>query len=329
MARKRKNIMTNERRKIGKTESVEAYSFRIFRYYINGIENETDLINRLSKVSNNVLQMLDDDGNFLLYRACQYHYYILAFMIWERYPNAAIYQKEWHDRNPLQIAIILHKKKHNMIHDALNYLLDNGYAAKIINQHDNNGNTPLHYSCMLAIWHRPTTFRKLLNQPGILVDVKNDQGNTPLHIACQNCREDILSDMIECADVDFNKIDNNGENAVHHLIQGYIKNSSIPNKRRNFLHCMNIILKKYPHLASQQNRDKESSYKYACIIQKSVVESGLAGSFKLLNCSHHYVFNTVTLDVEKQFWSSLIKTLHDYQTESKFRMYQFFINNAI
>ena len=470
MARKRRNVMLNERRKKGKTENQESYSFRIFRYYINGITYENDLIIRLSQISNNVLQMLDDDGNLLLYRAIKHGYYQLALMIWERYPNAAMLQKTWNDRNPLQIAIIEgrndiarilltevstisnlkdgsgetalfyacyndqvdlvhliiqnkctninhqddrgrtalhiachhrafkcikyflnhtntifsiedtdgntafdcyffwvsknteipddhlfalfarkydtimkqdHKRKYNMIHEyacrrynnffGLDHLLDNGYATKMINQQDDNGNTPLHHSCKLAIWNRPVLFRRLLNQPEILVDIKNDHGETPLHVACRYCRLDILQDMIQRSDINFNNIDNNGENAIHHLIHGYIQyNYGVPNKVRSFLGCMNTILTKYPHLVIQQNIANESSFQYACIMHKAVVEVGLVGSYqwRYLQRSYH-LHNTYTYDEQKDFWSSLKDTFQKYMTEAKFRMYNFIMRNYI
>lgn len=481
MVRKRRNINTFAFFKKLKKESYEDYNvycFRELRYQITyddrcyGCPSEQYLIEMVEAVSSLVLQMVDEEGNLLLYYALANNYNTLAMKIWELYPNAVKHQKQWWDRNPLHIAIIqgrhdiiqilldgeltyseyelLNKEDYyretalyyacshnnhklvkkilysistninhqdvsgktafhicceqkakecieifcndesvnpflkdcndqtpfvsyinattiflpswrrrgnppvpprkqqfdehiinilaqkeykyitnnddkrgfNVLHanaksprytyDTFNYLLDSSSAQYMLNQQDEFGNTPLHYAT------EEFFVNKLINQPGVQIDVKNDKGRTPFHFACYNARSFIIKDFLKRPDVNLLMIDNGGENALHHMMQGlrrYHCNSA------EYMNSLNILLNANPFLVNNPNKSNESAYEYAIKMQN-------AFDFN----QNYFILNRKTIDTTnepdyvpdetKRVLPFVIQTLKDYQTEARHRMFK-------
>ena len=71
----------------------------------------------------------------------------------------------------------------------------------------------------------------------------------------------LVDDFFEDEGADSNMIDNGGENALHHLIQGFIK---APNNIDKFIDTVHILLNNNPFLVKINNNFGESTYDYAC-----------------------------------------------------------------
>ena len=67
----------------------------------------------------------------------------------------------------------------------IDFLIENGYVA-LINQQDIEGNTPIHHAAKMAInaYCKHKIILKLIQQPIMMHNVRNDKGRTPLHTAC-------------------------------------------------------------------------------------------------------------------------------------------------
>lgn len=104
------------------------------------------------------------------------------------------------------------------------FFLEHWSPTRMINQQDEDGNTPLHYACNGFVYDandkNGRRFATLIKQPHILVEVPNDKGRTLFHYACFKLRTDVIANTIKRADVNLNAVDNSGEIGLHHMIQG-------------------------------------------------------------------------------------------------------------
>jgi ankyrin repeat protein len=224
-------------------------------------------------------------------------------------------------------------RRYNMIHahvcnnwrdfDAFDYLMRQNYASKLINQQDGLGNTPFHYACSKSNGICENHYKRLIKQPGLLLNMRNDKGRTPFHSACHSMNTVIVTDLIDNPCVNIEMIDKQGENALHHIIQRFIKvyegNTYWKSLCMNTIH---ILLEKNPFLVCQQNYTNETAIDYACICEN--IKPGHISTVVWLNRRPRRMTGYRHGQYNKEFWSSLGKVLKDYQMKARFRMYTYF-----
>jgi ankyrin repeat protein len=215
-------------------------------------------------------------------------------------------------------------RKSNMIHQYVSgcwpvfqlfdYFMANGYEA-LINQQDNNGNTPLHYACKPNTNTPCNHVKKLLERPNLLHNVRNDKGRTPFHDACFHLNYWLVDALFEDKGADSNMIDNGGENALHHLIQGFIK---APNKIDKCIDTVRILLNNNPFLVELKNNFGESAYDYAC---KWISISRGRHMVTLNNKLQRYH----SMTINRQNWTDIVTILEDHRTRARYLMFNYFI----
>jgi ankyrin repeat protein len=224
----------------------------------------------------------------------------------------------------------LNTRQYNLIHahvcghwlyfDAFHFLMSNGYEC-LINQQDLEGNTPLHYACraMNNVHIASNHIIKLNEQPSLLHNIKNDKGRTPLHHACFNLYSWSVAYLLESPCIDVNLTDNGGENALHHIIQGYINNAHSTESCKTTVH---FLLSKNPFLVRQKNNFGETAYDYACRWSKIVNVRDMVpmnGRLRQFLC----------MEYDRKFWNDLITILESYKHVARYYMFDYLIKNNI
>ena len=203
------------------------------------------------------------------------------------------------------------------IFTAFDFFMNNGCEA-IINQQDSKGNTPLHYACKPNTNTKCYHVKKLLEQPSLLHNVRNDKGRTPFHDACFYLNNLLVNAFFENGGADSNMVDYSGENALHHLIQGFIK---APNNIDNFIETVYVLLNNNPFLVKLLNNNGESAYDYAYEWSKIsrgrqiVIMNGKPRRYK-------------SMRINITFWSDLVITLENYRVQARFRMFNHFMEKG-
>jgi ankyrin repeat protein len=217
------------------------------------------------------------------------------------------------------------KRKYNLIHthvckywfdfDAFDFLLNNDDTAYMINQQDRLGNTPFHYSCSRPYGHNTDHYKRLIQQPSLLLNKRNDKGRTPFHSACYVMNPDIISDLIKNG-VNTELIDKQGENALHHIIQRLINRFC---DYSLFLEVIQILLTENPYLVNQKNNSNETPIDYA--IKWDNIHPDETST--LMNNKPRRLYGPYC----KEFWSSLLGVLKQYQLLTRNHMYEYFMKN--
>ena len=219
-------------------------------------------------------------------------------------------------------------RKSNIIHahvsgrwpvfNAFDFFMNNGYED-LINQQDNKGNTPLHNACKPLANTPCNHVNKLLEQPSLVQNVRNDKGRTPFHDACFHLNYWLVDKFFEDNGADSNIFDYGRENALHHLIQGFIKE---PNSIGKCCDTLRILLNNNPFLVKLNNKFGESAYDYAC---------------KWSRISHGRQMVTMngkpqryhSMEINRQIWTDIVRILERYRTEARFRMFSYFIEKDV
>ena len=139
--------------------------------------------------------------------------------------------------------------------ESVRCILNNVYSATINKQND-EGNTPLHLLCKYRAECNIVT--KLLSDPNILVNVRNEKGRTPFHGACYHCNPCMVNRLNEHPKINIHMVDINGENALHHLLQGYFKHQD--NEACKL--TIELLLKINPFFVIKENKHGETPLYY-------------------------------------------------------------------
>jgi ankyrin repeat protein len=200
---------------------------------------------------------------------------------------------------------------------AFDFFMNNDYEA-LINQQDNKGNTPLHYACKSNANTPCNHVKKLLEQPSLLHNVRNDKGRTPFHDACFHFNYWLVDVFFEDEGADSNMIDYGGENALHHLIHGFIKS---PNNIGKCINTIRILLNNNPFLVKLHNNFGETAYDYACAWRKinhgrqSVIMNGKPRRYH-------------SMQMNRQIWTDIVSMLESYRVQARFRMFNHFMEKG-
>lgn len=169
------------RLKNGSVDSV----FKQMHYHIHHRTKEKDLIRMLGQCTDEVIQKTWN-GFYLLHHACESRgeYDRFTLDLYKRFPDPIYKNKNWSNRNPLQIAIKL--GDYNIINSLIH-----GFSSYLIYEHDWNGETALFYAIKFK---RESVVQFLLSKNETkIVNHQNKNGKTAFHFICENPRDnDIL-----------------------------------------------------------------------------------------------------------------------------------------
>jgi ankyrin repeat protein len=152
-----------------------------------------------------------------------------------------------------------------------------------------------------------------MEQPTLLHDVRNDKGRTPFHDACFHSYRWLVEELYPFADT--NMIDYGGENALHHIIQGFIND---PSKHESCIATIRYLLKRNPFLVMGKNNSGETAYDYACKWEEikrgrqTVTMNGKNRKYK-------------SMRIDNKFWSDIVITLIKYHIHARFCMFKYFM----
>jgi ankyrin repeat protein len=208
-------------------------------------------------------------------------------------------------------------QSNNNIIVEISQILNNAYTGTL-NKQNHEGNTPLHFACVRRHYAECNLVKKLLEQPNLLLNVRNNKGRTPFHDACFHSYPWLVRTLTEHPGVNINMIDDGGENALHHIIQGYIRNPI----NDPCLETIHYLLKSNPFLVIQNNPYGESPLDY--VYKWNINRGGhqmlsMNGKFQGYHCQ--------TLD--REFWKILQTTLEYYRTEARLRMVNYFMECTV
>jgi hypothetical protein len=158
-----------------------------------------------------------------------------------------------------------------------------------------------------------------LEQPSLLHNVRNDKGRTPFHDACFHLNYWLVDYFFEDEGADSNMIDYGGENALHHLIQGFVK---APNNIGKCIDTVRILLNNNPFLVNLKNNFGESAYDYAC---KWISITRGRHKVTLNNKPQRYH----SMELNRQIWTDIVTILENYRTEARFRMFNYFMEKGV
>jgi ankyrin repeat protein len=202
----------------------------------------------------------------------------------------------------------------------INFLIENGYVA-LINQQDMDGETPLHHAAKVFMigYCRHKIILKLILQPTMLHNVRNDKGRTPLHTACYHGYALMVQELVENKNTDNDMIDYGGENALHHTIQGYI---NCPRYSSNYTTNVHYILTKNPFLVIKKNNYNESAYDYAMKLKQITHGRQM---LQMNGKSRRYR----SMELNSEFSSNLVNNLDFYHIKARFCMFKYFMESDI
>ena len=186
-----------------------------------------------------------------------------------------------------------------------------------INRPDDKGNTPFHFACKKGpefVCCRE--INDLITESTLKMNVRNMTGRTPFHDACFNNNPVIVSRLMKFSSININITDYGGENALHHVIQGSIKNP-------RYDYCfdtIHILLKTTPFLVNMKNSFSETPLHYVRIMNKDkggLIVPKINGKYRRIFCQ----------EIDRKFWATLLTTLEHYQKQARLVIFNYFIDN--
>lgn len=205
---------------------------------------------------------------------------------------------------------IIAKFKMNFLHININQIIDN------------NGNTILHWLCMM---NNLPIIEFLIDKFNVNIKLKNNYGQTPLIVLMKyNCSFEI-NDFSRVLDFFFDcvkEFDISGKTVLHHIVLMKNKNNS---KNNSYLY-LNVLLKKYINFC---NNTKENKIKKNNLVSELVNYQDSDG-----NTAFHisaYTFDLKCINVFLQFHEYMDFSLrnlvsHTFEDYLKFHNFAFNLN---
>ena len=115
-------------------------------------------------------------------------------------------------------------------------------------------------------------------------------------------------------EININITDKGGENALHHVIQGYIKNP----RNDDCLETIHIFFKTTPFLVNMKNSAFETPLHYVRLMNKDrggLICIKMNGKDRKIYCQ----------GIDRIFWATLLTTLEHYQKQARLDIFNYFM----
>jgi ankyrin repeat protein len=181
---------------------------------------------------------------------------------------------------------------------------------------DDNGNTPFHFAVIPRPEFEYFQVNNLLPELDLKKNIRNFKGRTAFHDACFYYNPWVVSKLMSFSDIDINITDHGGENALHHIIQGYIKNP----RNDDCLKAIHLLLKKTPFLVNMKNSAFETPLHYVRLMNKDrggMIWIMMNGKERKIDCR----------GIDRKFWATLLTTLEHYQKQARLDIFNYFIKS--
>ena len=188
--------------------------------------------------------------------------------------------------------------------------------TKWINKPDEKGNTPFHFAIIPRPEFEYFQVNNLLPELDLKKNIRNFKGRTAFHDACFYYNPWVVSKLMSFSDIDINITDNGGENALHHIIQGYIKNP----RNDDCITTIHYLLKKSPFLVNMKNSAFETPLHYVYLMNKDrggLIWIMMNGKKRKIDCQ----------GIDRKFWATLLATLEHYQKQARLIIFNYFMEN--
>ena len=188
--------------------------------------------------------------------------------------------------------------------------------TKWINKPDEIGNTPFHFAIIPRPEFEYFQVNNLLPELDLKKNIRNFKGRTAFHDACFYYNPWVVSKLMSFSDIDINITDNGGENALHHIIQGYIKNP----RNDDCITTIHYLLKKTPFLVNMKNSAFETPLHYVYLMNKDrggMIWIMMNGKERKIDCR----------GIDRKFWATLLATLEHYQKQARLIIFNYFMEN--
>ena len=183
-----------------------------------------------------------------------------------------------------------------------------------INTPDDKGNTPFHFACKPRPGFELIQITHLLAEPTLEKNVRNIKGRTAFHDACFYSTPWLISRLMNLPEININITDKGGENALHHVIQGYIKNP----RNDDCLETIHILLRTTPFLVNMKNSAFETPLHYVRLMNKDrggLICIKMNGKDRKIYCQ----------GIDRRFWATLLTTLEHYQKQARLDIFNYFM----
>jgi ankyrin repeat protein len=197
-------------------------------------------------------------------------------------------------------------------------ILNNAFQATL-NKPNDDGNTAFHFACEPKSDTECDHIEKLLHNPNLLLNVRNNKGRTPFHDACFYSYSVLVQKLIQHPGININITDYGGENALHHIIQGYIKKIK-PRDNDHCLETIHCLLKTSPFLVNIKNSAYETPLDYVRLMNKD--RGGLI--FPKINGKQRKIY---CQNIDRKFWATLLTTLEHYQHQARLVIFNYLMEN--
>lgn len=203
----------------------------------------------------------------------------------------------------------------DIVHKICN-TLNNAFNI-MINKQNADGNTPLHLLCKRSSLNECHVVSKILTDPNILVNVKNNKGRTPFHGACYHCNPCMVNQLNEHPKINIHKVDNNGENALHHLLQGYFKHQD--NEACKL--TIELLLRINPFFVIKENKHGETPLYYITKFNRNNIypDLHLNGKWR----------RYISPESNREVWKFLLLTIQNCHLEALFRIKNYLMQHNL
>ena len=308
------NVNINKKDNSGKTVLHHACDQHNYNAFFNLTKYEGIDIESVDWLENTALhsfmgnmEKINNNSELIVKYILEKSPYMIYNLNKQNYTAMDIMRTEIHTPNMPNISIV----------DLICNILNNAFNITINNQND-DGNTPLHLLCKRRSLNECHIVSKLLTDPNILVNVRNNKGRTPFHSACYHCNPCMVNQLNGHPNVNIHMVDHNGENALHHLLQGYFKQ---PDNEACKL-TIESLLTINPFFVFEKNKHGETPLYYISRFQ--IYRNGRP-SINLNGKYRQYV----SPESNREFWKFLLTRLENANVEARVRIMNYLMQQNV